>query len=205
MIDAFLPHLTPDSTLAEFPSYEFEVDLHTLGHQVAEEFERRPEVPGVIVRQDGERMRLVSRQSFFHLISQPFGRELYLKRPWYSPWKRVLDLDWPVEHSEDVFKATQAMHEKLTEATGGRALPNPMWGLLRSLLTLHPLGGCRMGDTAATGVVDHLGRVHGYPVFVDFHSGRDRICDGRVNCRGGPVRRSGPHLCHGDPDAVRRL
>ena len=48
-------------------------------------------------------------------------------------------------------------------ATGGQSLPNPMWDLLRTVLTLHPLGGCVMGQSAATGVVDHLGRVHGYP------------------------------------------
>lgn len=89
--------------------------------------------------------------------------ELYLKRRWYMPWKRVLDLDWPLETSEPVFEAIQAMHGNLTEATAGRSLPNPLWGLFRSLLTLHPLGGCAMGDTRETGVVDHLGRVIGYP------------------------------------------
>jgi cholesterol oxidase len=89
--------------------------------------------------------------------------ELHLKRRWLMPWKRVLDLNWPVEHSEGVFNATQAMHENLTEATGGRSLPNPMWRRLKSLLTLHPLGGCPMGISPATGVVDHLGRVFGYP------------------------------------------
>jgi cholesterol oxidase len=89
--------------------------------------------------------------------------ELYLKRPWFWPWQRVLDLNWPYKHSEGVFEATQAMHAKLTEATGGQSLPNPMWDLLRTVLTLHPLGGCVMGQSAATGVVDHLGRVHGYP------------------------------------------
>ena len=89
--------------------------------------------------------------------------ELHLKRPWYMPWKHVLDLKWPVENSEAVFDATQSMHEELTEATGGRSLPNPMWGVLKTLLTLHPLGGCKMGATVETGVVDHLGRVHGHP------------------------------------------
>ena len=31
------------------------------------------------------------------------------------------------------------------------------------LLTLHPLGGCRMASSVETGVVDHLGQVFGYP------------------------------------------
>jgi hypothetical protein len=75
------PHLTPDSTLAELPSYDFEVDDGTLGCQVAEEFERRPDLPGVIIRQGTRRVSMVSRQTFFHLISRAFGRELYLRRP----------------------------------------------------------------------------------------------------------------------------
>ncbi|MNC89706.1 Cholesterol oxidase precursor [compost metagenome] len=79
------------------------------------------------------------------------------------PWKRVLDLHWPIEHSEGVFEAMRAMHENLTEATGGRALPNPLWRVLKSLITLHPLGGCPMGVSPDTGVVDHLGRTFGYP------------------------------------------
>lgn len=55
--------------------------------------------------------------------------------------------------------------------TGARALANPMWRLLPEqlgdllgsgtgpLLTVHPLGGCPMGDDASSGVVDHCGRV----------------------------------------------
>src|SRR4029453_1852089 len=56
----------------------------------------------------------------------------------------------------------QTMHQNLTEATGGRPRALPTWTLLKSLLTLHPLGGCPMGTSSETGVVDHLGRVFGY-------------------------------------------
>ena len=51
----------------------------------------------------------------------------------------------------------------MTAATGGHLLPNPGWSLFRNLVTLHPLGGCAMGATSQTGVVDHLGQVFGYP------------------------------------------
>jgi len=59
----------------------------------------------------------------------------------------------------------------MTSNSGGRTIPNPIWKLLPAelgwllkdqrgpLITVHPLGGCPMGDTGATGVVDHLGRV----------------------------------------------
>lgn len=90
------------------------------------------------------------------------GRIL-LKRRWFTPWKRVLSLAWQVKPSEGVLDAIEAMQTNLTEATGGRARAMPTWSLLKSLLTLHPLGGCPIGTSAADGVVDHLGRVFGYP------------------------------------------
>ena len=56
------------------------------------------------------------------------------------------------------------MHQNLTR---GHRRPlrscRPTWSLFKNLLTLHPLGGCPMGVSADTGVVDHLGRVFGYP------------------------------------------
>jgi cholesterol oxidase len=55
------------------------------------------------------------------------------------------------------------MHRRMTEATGGHLSPNVGWSTFESLLTLHPLGGCNIGATAETGVVDHLGQVFGYP------------------------------------------
>jgi cholesterol oxidase len=97
---------------------------------------------------------------------------LSLKRRWFMPWKRVLDLAWRVEGSEGVLKAMEAMHQNLTEATGGRFRSLPTWTLLKSLLTLHPLGGCAIGTSAENGVVDHLGRVFGYSNLM--------VCDGAV-------------------------
>jgi cholesterol oxidase len=88
---------------------------------------------------------------------------LHLRRRWFLPWKRVLDLAWDADRSEGVLNAMEAMHQNLTEATGGRPLALPTWRLLRSLVTLHPLGGCPMGTSAQDGVVDHLGGVFGYP------------------------------------------
>ena len=87
---------------------------------------------------------------------------LHLRRRWLLPWKRVLNLAWEVERSEGVFNAMNDMQQNLTEATGGRPRSLPTWTLLRSLLTLHPLGGCPMGATHDTGVVDHAGRVFGH-------------------------------------------
>ena len=88
---------------------------------------------------------------------------LSLRRPWFAPWRHLLDLRWNSDRSEGVVEAIRATHRRLTEATGGRLRPDLGWNLLRHMLTLHPLGGCRMGDTADAGVVNHLGEVFGYP------------------------------------------
>jgi cholesterol oxidase len=88
--------------------------------------------------------------------------QLVLKRPWFMPWTRVLDLLWTPQHSEGVIEAILTMHASITEATGGRLTPPVSWQLFRNMVTLHPLGGCKMGATRETGVVNHLGQVFGY-------------------------------------------
>ncbi len=72
-----------------------------------------------------------------------------------------LKIDWKGAGKEDVFKK---VGEKLLEATtalGGNYIKNPSWTKLMNydLVTVHPLGGCIMGEDAATGVVDHKGQV----------------------------------------------
>jgi cholesterol oxidase len=44
---------------------------------------------------------------------------------------------------------------------GGDFVEDPIWAKSfgRNLVTVHPLGGCVMGEDANTGVVDHMGRV----------------------------------------------
>jgi cholesterol oxidase len=76
--------------------------------------------------------------------------------------KTALHLRWDAERSRSIVEAILAMHRSMTEVTGGRMLPNPGWSVFRSLVTLHPLGGCMIGATPATGVVNHLGEVFGH-------------------------------------------
>jgi cholesterol oxidase len=89
--------------------------------------------------------------------------ELRLDRSWLPPFRRTLDLRWRADRSRGVVEAIRALHRQMSEATGGRPGADLGWELFQSLLTLHPLGGCRMAATADTGVVNHLGQVFGYP------------------------------------------
>lgn len=84
-----------------------------------------------------------------------------------------LDIAWPTLRDDPGFDARQQALQDHCERRGWRTrvLSNPAWrplpGTLEDLfgeqrgplLTVHPLGGCAMGDDAAHGVVSHLGEV----------------------------------------------
>ena len=87
---------------------------------------------------------------------------LRLKKKWWLFGPKELHLDWDVTRSRPVFDATLRMHEKLSKATGGVSVVLPTWSFAHDLITPHPLGGCKLGNTAADGVVNHEGEVFGY-------------------------------------------
>ena len=87
---------------------------------------------------------------------------LRLRRRWRFFGPRRLTLDWDIAQSARLIEAIVAMHRRLSHATGGHPLVPPSWSVCRYLVTPHPLGGCNMGSTAATGVVDHRGEAFGY-------------------------------------------
>lgn len=70
-------------------------------------------------------------------------------------------VSWPGVGSEPIF---QQVNQRLIEATGalgGTYVRNPLWteAFKHRLMTVHPLGGCVMADSAATGAVNHKGQV----------------------------------------------
>ena len=69
----------------------------------------------------------------------------------------------------------------VTTALGGRYLPDPLWTKEggKSLITVHPLGGCVMADDATRGVVDDVGRVFSSANGTDVHDGLV-VCDGSI-------------------------
>jgi len=69
-------------------------------------------------------------------------------------------VDWPEVGDEAIFKTVNDYLEASTEPLGGEYLKNPVWTDLfdMSLVSVHPLGGCRMAEDAAGGVVNHKGQ-----------------------------------------------
>jgi cholesterol oxidase len=92
-----------------------------------------------------------------------------------------LRIRWPGLSEEATFAR---VHERLAQgakAIDAALVKNPMWTELlgRRLVTVHPLGGCGMGESAAAGVVDHAGRVFAGTAGATVHDGL-YVCDGAV-------------------------
>ena len=66
-------------TLRELARQDFSVSRETRAAAVAKTFDEVPELPGVLVCDDGELLGLISRAQFQEQLSHPFGVELYLK------------------------------------------------------------------------------------------------------------------------------
>jgi cholesterol oxidase len=74
-----------------------------------------------------------------------------------------LFLNWDVTDSKPTYDAEIHKQVQLAHATGGAAQVPLSWSLFHWLITPHPVGGSRMGNTAADGVVNDAGQVFGYP------------------------------------------
>ena len=68
---------------------------------------------------------------------------------------------WPNVEREPIIQTINAKMKDATAALGGTWVPNPLWSnhLESALITVHPLGGCTMGEDAGTGVTNHKGEV----------------------------------------------
>jgi cholesterol oxidase len=74
-----------------------------------------------------------------------------------------LKLSWDGAPSAGLVEAIIARQRQCVRSTGGIVIAPLLWRLFRYMITPHPLGGCAMGESRDTGVVDHGGEVFGYP------------------------------------------
>lgn len=90
-----------------------------------------------------------------------------------------LRIDWPHVGEQPIFRKVNNTLAEATRALGGNYLINPVWSTVfnRDLITFHPLGGCRMSEDAAQGVVNHKGQVFAGAAGTAVHEGL-YVCDG---------------------------
>ena len=105
-----------------------------------------------------------------------------------EPTSGTLDLEddrlrirWPGIGTSPMFERIDDTLDRASDAVGGTYVPNPEWHeLLRHpLVTVHPLGGCCMGESAEDGVVDHTGAVFTGAEGSAVHPGLF-VCDGAI-------------------------
>ena len=67
---------------------------------------------------------------------------------------------WPQLQDDPAFKIVDARMRQHAKVSGGTFVyPNPLTNYGRGM-TVHPLGGCVMGENRSSGAVDHRGRVY---------------------------------------------
>ncbi len=72
-----------------------------------------------------------------------------------------LQISWSGVGGQEIFKKASDHIGEATKALKGTSVPNPTWTKLfnKDLVTVHPLGGCIMGEDTREGVVNHKGQV----------------------------------------------
>lgn len=72
-----------------------------------------------------------------------------------------IDITWERVGFEKNFKNVNQALEKITRGLEGTFVKNPTWleSLGRSVISAHPLGGCSMGESGRTAVVNHARQV----------------------------------------------
>jgi cholesterol oxidase len=73
-----------------------------------------------------------------------------------------LQNDWTIKTSRAYYNSVKRSMEGLAEALDAKFESQPLWYFKR-VVTVHPVGGCPMGETPEQGVVDPYGQVFGYP------------------------------------------
>jgi cholesterol oxidase len=92
-----------------------------------------------------------------------------------------LRIDWPSVGTEPVFQRMNARLFEATAALEGISVKDPIWSptIGDKLITVHPLGGCVMADSAESGVVNHAGTVFSSNAGTAVHEGLF-VCDGSI-------------------------
>ncbi len=96
-------------TIGALPSYRYEVEASTVLESAVEYLKKDPDLPGVILCQEGAFIGALSRWKIFEWLGRPYGIELYFRKPIrhlvtsLSPYRELYPHEMPI--SEAVQKA----------------------------------------------------------------------------------------------------
>lgn len=92
-----------------------------------------------------------------------------------------VSIHWPGIGSSQTIQRDNDIIARASDAVQGQFIANPLWNdaLGKKIVSVHPLGGCRMGDTVDGGVVNHAGQVFDGRSAESVYAGL-YVCDGAV-------------------------
>jgi cholesterol oxidase len=92
-----------------------------------------------------------------------------------------LRISWPGAGAQPIYQAMQATTTAATAVTQGISIKEPIWidVLHHNLITVHPLGGCPMGEDAERGAVNDRGQVFSGTTGTAAHRGL-YVADGSI-------------------------
>ncbi|WP_298303581.1 GMC oxidoreductase [uncultured Erythrobacter sp.] len=92
-----------------------------------------------------------------------------------------LTIEWKHAGEQRTFRRDDDKMREAAEAIQAQYFSDPLWSepMGQKLITVHPIGGCAMGDDAKTGVVDDTCRVFAGTSGTEVHEGL-YVCDGSV-------------------------
>ncbi|MGC1379255.1 MAG: ATP-binding protein, partial [Anaerolineales bacterium] len=73
--------ITTPQAIGELLTYDYAISADTLMNRVVKEFDKHPELPGVLIIQHGKYVGALSRRKVLEELSLPYGVELFYKRP----------------------------------------------------------------------------------------------------------------------------
>lgn len=90
-----------------------------------------------------------------------------------------LTIEWKHAGEQRTFRRDDEKMREAAEAIEAQYFSDPLWSqpMGQKLITVHPIGGCGMGDDASTGVVDDTCRVFAGTSGTNVHEGL-YVCDG---------------------------
>jgi cholesterol oxidase len=114
------------------------------------------------LRTVAEHARRSERDNRDALIFLMFGRDAADGRMRLTPLLRRFDIRWSKAGSTQLFADLERTAKELARAADATPFYTLEGGPLGKFMTVHPLGGCPMGDDPRTSVVDDAGRVRGH-------------------------------------------
>lgn len=92
-----------------------------------------------------------------------------------------LRISWPGAGEQPIFEKVNHNLREVTKALGGVYIKNPAWSeeMGHNLTTVHPLGGCVIGEDATKGAVNHKGQAFTGAANGEVHPNL-YVCDGSI-------------------------